>query len=137
MMELTGPTAEPLTAEPTVSLSLDRVWTDCLILMSALASASDPKPEAIAFTFRTGLFQIPGASQHSIPAEPPIWTQETLQQSLAQLKQATSQLKKSIVNACAHSVLLDGEVTVTEAELLREIAIELDRPIPPFLNRLR
>jgi len=43
-------------------------------------------------------------------------------------------LKQSIVDAAAHTVMVDQDVTLKEAELLRAIVITLDCPIPPFLD---
>ncbi|MEM9153832.1 MAG: hypothetical protein AAGB13_02185, partial [Cyanobacteria bacterium P01_F01_bin.33] len=47
--------------------------------------------------------------------------------SLERLCAASPKLKQAIVNACAHAVLLDGQVE--EAELLRAIVIALDCPL--------
>jgi hypothetical protein len=60
-----------------------------------------------------------------------------LPEHLERLRQVAPKLKQVVINACAHTVLLDNEVTVQEAELLRAITITLDCPIPPFLNSMR
>lgn len=52
--------------------------------------------------------------------------------SLERLYATSPKLKQAIVNACAHAVLLDGQVE--EAELLRAMAIALDCLMPPFLK---
>ncbi|WP_421656188.1 hypothetical protein [Leptothermofonsia sp. ETS-13] len=46
-------------------------------------------------------------------------------------------MKQVIVDACAHTVLLDNTVTIQETELMRAIAITLDCPLPPFLMQKR
>jgi Zn-dependent protease with chaperone function len=117
--------------------TLEQVWPDCLVVLSALANAGAAKPEAIAYAFRCGAFKLPGATPQTVPEVPPTWTLTTLPEHLERLRQAAPKLKQVVINACAHTVLLDNEVTVEEAELLRAITITLDCPIPPFLNSTR
>ncbi len=54
--------------------------------------------------------------------------------AVAELGQAPTPLRMQVVNALAHTVGADGEVTVKEAELLRAFADMLDCPIPPFVQ---
>ena len=54
--------------------------------------------------------------------------------ALEHLAQASPQLKKLVLNACAHAVASDGVLQSREAELLRAIADTLDCPLPPFLE---
>jgi Zn-dependent protease with chaperone function len=117
--------------------TLDQILPDCFAVLSALASAGNTKPEAIAYAFRCGAFKLPGATTQSVPDVPPDWSLATLPQHLEKLRQAAPKLKQSVINACAHTVLLDSEVTIQEAELLRAVTITLDCPIPPFLNSAR
>lgn len=117
--------------------ALSQVWPDCLAVLAALASAGGEKVETIAYAFRCGAFKLPGATSQSIPEALPHWTLGTLPHHLERLRQTAPKLKQSVINACAHTVLLDNEVTVQESELLRAITITLDCPIPPFLNSAR
>ena len=117
--------------------TLDQILPDCFAVLSALASAGNEKPEAIAYAFRCGAFKLPGATTQLVPDMPPDWSLATLPQHLERLRQAAPKLKQSVINACAHTVLLDSYVTVQEAELLRAVTITLDCPIPPFLNSVR
>lgn len=117
--------------------TLDQILPDCFAVLSALASAGNEKVEEIAYAFRCGAFKLPGANTQLVPDAPPDWNLATLPQHLEQLRQAAPKLKQSVINACAHTVLLDSNVTVQEAELLRAVTIALDCPIPPFLNSVR
>jgi hypothetical protein len=45
-------------------------------------------------------------------------------------------VKQRVLDSCAHTVALDGSVTVAEAELLRAIASAMDVPLPPLLAEL-
>lgn len=56
---------------------------------------------------------------------------------MERLHLASPKLKQALVDACAHTVLLDNQVTNSEADLLRAIAMTLDCLIPPFLNSQR
>ncbi len=53
------------------------------------------------------------------------------------LRLASPKLKQAIVDACAHTVLLDNKVTLSETDLLRAIAMTLDCHIPQFTNPQR
>jgi len=55
--------------------------------------------------------------------------------ALNRLSQAVPQVKRNVLNACAHTVASDGLIQEMEAELLRAVADTLDCPIPPFLQR--
>jgi hypothetical protein len=106
-------------------------------VLAALASAGSEKVEVITYAFRCGTFKLPGATTQWVPDVPPDWSLATLPQHLERLRQAAPKLKQSVINACAHTVLLDSNVTAQEAELLRAVTIALDCPIPPFLNSAR
>lgn len=53
--------------------------------------------------------------------------------ALDRLALATNVIKEQVVNATAHCVLADEEVTIEEAELLRAVCEVMDVPLPPFL----
>ncbi|XHX76654.1 MAG: M48 family metallopeptidase [Stenomitos frigidus ULC029] len=114
--------------------TIGQIWSDCLILLSGLAQVGQTGAEAITYAFRSGVYRLPGAGQETLPDAPPACNLQTLKRSLDRLNLATLKLKQAIVDACAHTVLLDNKVTVQEAELLRAIVILLDCPMPPFLS---
>ncbi|QZZ22116.1 M48 family metallopeptidase [Leptothermofonsia sichuanensis E412] len=129
------PCLRPEGNQKTPYTTLGQVWTDCLLLLSALAQVGQTEQAAIHYAFRSGVYRLPGVSQQSMPAAPPACNFRDLQLSLERLTLASPKLKQSIVDACAHTVLLDNEVTIQEAELMRAIAIALDCPLPPFLGK--
>lgn len=49
-----------------------------------------------------------------------------LKKSIERLRRSCPKLKQAIIDACAHTVLVDNQVTPDEANLLRAIAITLD-----------
>ncbi len=53
--------------------------------------------------------------------------------ALSRLRNLYPSIRRQILEAAAHTVLLDGTVTVEEAELLRVVADVLDCPLPPLI----
>ena len=43
-------------------------------------------------------------------------------------------VKRQLIEACTRSVLMDGGVSSSEAELIRAIADAIGCPIPPFVR---
>jgi Zn-dependent protease with chaperone function len=110
------------------------LWTESLQVLSALARVGHTTPEATEQAFRTGVYQLPGVNHQPLPpAVLPCGLYE-VGKSLNKLALATPKLKQRVVDACAHTVLVDNQVTDAEAQLLRAIIIALDCPVPPFLH---
>uniref|UniRef100_B8HQ67 Peptidase M48 Ste24p n=1 Tax=Cyanothece sp. (strain PCC 7425 / ATCC 29141) TaxID=395961 RepID=B8HQ67_CYAP4 len=129
----------PLQAESTRSRenehdTLTELWPACQLVIGVLAQAGQFNPTAIAYAFRAGLEKLPGIKPAHIPDQPLDWNFDTLRESLTDLQQITPRLKKAVLQACAHTVLIDNKVTATEADLLWTIATVLDCPIPAFLQ---
>ena len=129
----------PLQAESTRSRedehdTLTELWPACQLVIGVLAQAGQFNPTAIAYAFRAGLEKLPGIKPTHIPDQPPDWNFDTLRERLTDLQQITPRLKKAVLQACAHTVLIDNKVTATEADLLWTIATVLDCPIPAFLQ---
>lgn len=126
------------TADKTAQYTLvEQIWSDWIVVLSGLARVGQNTPQAIAYAFRCGIERIPGGGQQSLPEAPPACNLSDFKKSLDRLSLASAPLKQAIVDACAHTVLLDNSVSIQEAELLRAIAIALDCPLPPFLNSQR
>ena len=114
--------------------NLDSAWHDCEVVLATLARIGHKKPDAAFYAFKSGLSCLPGANKRELPKRLPMVKLNDLGQSLRRLEAAVPKLKQAIVEAAAHTVLLDNEVTPREAELLRAVVITLDCPIPPFLE---
>ena len=54
--------------------------------------------------------------------------------ALAVLRDASSQVQRTVVDAAAHCVVADGTVRVAELELMRATCAALNVPIPPLLQ---
>ncbi|NJK99098.1 MAG: M48 family metalloprotease [Spirulinaceae cyanobacterium SM2_1_0] len=114
--------------------AIGAIWDDCTVVLTALAKVGHTSQQNITYAFRSGMFRLPGASKRGVPPEPPACNLRDVSRSLARLERAAPKLKQAVVDACAHTVLVDHHVTVREAELLRAIAIALGCPLPPFLE---
>ena len=55
--------------------------------------------------------------------------------ALAELAQASPNVKRAVIAAVAACITADGQVTVEEGELLRAIAAVLACPVPPVAGR--
>ncbi|MGG6237914.1 M48 family metallopeptidase [Nodosilinea sp. AN01ver1] len=127
---LSGP--DQLTGTITDSLS-DR-WGDTVNLLALLARAGHARPEDALYALKLGLSQLPGAQKQPSPNQLPSISSADINASLSRLEQISPKLKQAIVDACAHTVLADNDVTPAEMGLLRAVVITLDCPAPPFLK---
>ncbi|BAT53274.1 peptidase M48, Ste24p [Nostoc sp. NIES-3756] len=117
--------------------SIEEIWSDSITVLSAIARVGQSKPDDIAYAFRSGVFRLPGAGKQEKADTLVTCNFSEVKKSIERLRLASPKLKQAIVDACAHTVLLDNQVTNSEADLLRAIAMTLDCPIPPFLDSQR
>ncbi len=114
--------------------SLKPLLPDCSVLLSALAHAGNIDDPNAAKAFASGIPQL----RHGITGLRMLEAADCglgpLDEALCRLAQAVPQIKKNVIEACAHTVAADGVIHANEAELLRAIADALDCPIPPFLK---
>ncbi|MEH1965440.1 M48 family metallopeptidase [Nostoc sp.] len=135
------PNINPTSATTVEFTSIEQIWPDSLLVLSVIARVGHSQPNAssedIAYAFRSGVFRLPKAGEQEKPEIPLTCNFTELKKSIDRLRLASPKLKQAIVDACAHTVLLDNKVTPSEGDLLRAIAMTLDCPIPPFLNPQR
>ena len=107
---------------------------DCSVLLSALAHSGHINDAEAARAFAAGIPHL----RHGVAALRMLQSADCglgpLDEALGRLGQAVPQIKKNVLDACAHTVAADGVIHANEAELLRAIADALDCPIPPFLK---
>lgn len=123
----------PVKARAAQFYSLNSLRPDCGILISMLARSGNAEEKQMHDAFFLGMMSL-GVSETEI---------EMVQCDLAEFDAALNKLslaspaiKKSVLEACAKTVAMDGEIQEYEAELLRAIADTLDCPIPPFIEGL-
>ncbi|MBE9158742.1 M48 family metallopeptidase [Nodosilinea sp. LEGE 06152] len=118
----------------TTTDTLSDRWGDALTLLALLARAGHTRPEDALYALKLGLSQLPGAQKQPSPNQLPSISSADINASLGRLEQISPKLKQAIVDACAHTVLADNNVTPAEMGLLRAVVITLDCPAPPFLK---
>ncbi|HEY9880759.1 MAG TPA: M48 family metallopeptidase [Leptolyngbyaceae cyanobacterium] len=117
--------------------AIDPIWTDCLTILSILARLGHKTSQDATYAFKSGVYRLPDAKKRELPTDMPQVKLYDLGASLSRLELAVPKLKQAVVDACAHTALINNDVTAYEAELLRAIVITLDCPIPPFLEAIR
>jgi len=127
---------QPRVAQPAIAAvdTLDPVWQDCLMVLAAMARVGHTEPDTVAFAFRSGVYQLPGASTRELPTAAPNGNFSHLKSSLERMSMLSPKLKQTVVSACSTIALQDKTVTLPESELLWAIATCLDSPLPSCLH---
>jgi len=112
--------------------ALGKLLPECGVLLSALAHVGNAEAPAIEQAFRAGASQLRDGARMVLQPLAACGLGE-IDGALNRLAQTTPQIKRDLINACAHVVAADHFVHGREAELLRAIADTLDCPIPPFV----
>ena len=114
--------------------SFSGVMGEIEILLSCLAHVGHEGEAQAKHSFGEGAAQLPPAVGEKLSyREPARWTYSNVSACLERLSVASPQIKKAVIDACAHCVMGDGEVVLKEAEMLRAVCESLDVPLPPFI----
>ena len=111
------------------------VRTACGVLLSALAWSNRATPPDARRAFEVALTRLPAPMRPALLHRERL-THEALGAALKHLSRAVPPMPSQVVDASTQAVLADGAVTIEEAELLRTIAVHLNRPLPPLLAGL-
>lgn len=127
---------QPRVTQPAIAAvdTLDPVWQDCLMVLAAMARVGHTEPDTVAFAFRSGVYQLPGASTRELPTAVPNGNFSHLKTSLERMTGLSPKLKQAVVSACSTIALQDKTATLPESELLWAIATCLDCPLPSCLR---
>ncbi len=113
--------------------ALKSILHDCAVVLSVLAYAGHRDLDAAARAFQDGCKQL--AQRGVVPDLPMTPRNECrvsiLHQALDRLVDASPWCKRRVLTAFAHAAASDGQLTPTEAELLRAVADTMDCPMPP------
>lgn len=99
-------------------------------LLSLLAEAGHSDPQAAQAAYAEALASLPLQASATTPARPGL---KQLEQDLNKLLRLRPLEKPALLNALVICASHDGQITATEAELLRAIADCIDCPLPPLL----
>jgi len=111
--------------------SIEPLIDDAVILISKLAIEGHQDPTETEKAFASAMMMIPAAGSPMITNKP----FHAVGIAISNFAASAPGVKKTILDACAHCILFDRDVTIKEAELLRAIAYALDLPVPPFLMK--
>ena len=102
-------------------------------VLALLAWEGQPEPDQAARAFDTGMrAYLSDDLTHRLPLHEECSLAQ-FDAALQTLNQSVPAIKRRIVVACAACILVDQQVTVREAELLRAICDALDCPLPPLV----
>jgi Zn-dependent protease with chaperone function len=106
------------------------------ILLSTLAALSHPRrPDEIRSAFEDAAGEIRKSAGVSISFQPAEKCGlKEIEKALRKFDRASPLLKRQLLVAASRSVLADGAVSSSEAELIRAIADAIGCPIPPFVK---
>jgi Zn-dependent protease with chaperone function len=107
---------------------------DARVLLATLARVGSRSEEEAERAFRHGVRTLQlGETDRAIPS-PDECTLVAVDRALQRYDAAAPSLKRSLLLACAATVMADDTVTDREAELIRAIGDALDCPVPPFVQ---
>jgi Zn-dependent protease with chaperone function len=115
--------------------SVEDVWAEIINILGTLARLSSDRPQDIEYSFEVSLLRLP-TSHHSRVQLPPELTWREFQTDLSKIATATPKVKQTLIAACLEILTNQRQIPTAAADLMRSIAILLDCPIPPLVNRL-
>jgi transaldolase len=112
--------------------SFNPLTEEISVVLSALArgATSDPAFAEQAFANGAAQLKLVESRLHFTPADSSSLT--ALDAALDKLALASPAIKKRVLVASAQVVGADGQLLVSEAEMLRAVAAALDCPMPPL-----
>jgi hypothetical protein len=113
--------------------SLRVLVPDVRILLSTLARVGSRSEEEAAQALRQGAKVLQLSGEHAQLLSAGECTLRNVDNALSRYDAATPALKKSLILACAATVMADDRVTDREIELIRAIGDAVDCPVPPFV----
>ena len=114
--------------------SFNALVDEISIVLSAIARASVADARFASRAFATGAAHLKLIESRLRFVDEAACSFESHDAALDKLAAASLPIKQRTLMAAAHVVSADGQVLITEAELLRAIAAALDCPMPPLGN---
>lgn len=110
--------------------SIEPLMEETVAVLSKLAATGHKSPEEARKAFESAMHKVPlsgiGEERHMVDV-----SLEDVGRALSKFASSRPGVRQILLNACAHCVLYDSNVTVSEAELLRAVAYAIDLPLPP------
>lgn len=111
--------------------ALKPVAEHCAVLMSTLARVGSREPGEVERAFASGAsaLGLAGLTLQGTDA----CRLSAVDRGFDELAKLSPREKKKLLHGCATVIAADGEITVSEGELMRAISDSLDCPMPPLL----
>ncbi len=126
----------PIAGKPSeIYHSIEDVWAEVINIVGTVARLSSNRSEDISYSFEASLLRLPSnlARQAQLP---PAITWREFQIDLTKLAAANLKVKQTLIVACLEILTPQRQLAQAAGDLMRSIAICLDCPIPPLLDRL-
>jgi Zn-dependent protease with chaperone function len=114
--------------------SIEDVWTETIDILGTLARLTSTKPQDIEYSFEASLMRL-SSNKSSQAKLPPAITWREFQTDLSKIAVATPKIKQALMAACLEILNNQRHIPADGADLMRSIAILLDCPIPPRLDK--
>ncbi len=121
--------------QPEIYHSIEDVWTEVVNILGTLARLSSDRPDRIDYAFEAGLFRLPTAHASGVKLPPELQWRE-FHADLLKISCAAPKIEQSLIAACLEILTNQRQIPADGMDLMRSIAILLDCPIPPMLDRL-
>ncbi len=121
--------------QPEIYHSIEDVWAETINILGTLAWLSGDRTEDIEYAFAASLFRLPNALASGVKLPPALDWRE-FHADLLKIASAAPKVKQSLMAACLELSTNQRQIAPDGADLMRSIAILLDAPIPPILDRI-
>ncbi len=120
---------------PEIYHSIEDVWAETINILGTLARLTNDSPQDVAYSFEASLMRLP-KHQSSQAQMPPELTWREFQTDLSKIAVATLKVKQALIAAGLEIFNNQRQIPIASADLMRSIAILLDCPIPPRIDKL-
>lgn len=111
--------------------SMDKLWSECIILLSMLAYAGHSDSIGATGAFDAAIKRLGGQPEDVSIRALNKMTMDDLSKALQKLLGATMMVRQKLVEAALVCLMSDQRVTIEEMELFRAFATALEVPVPP------
>lgn len=131
--QLAGP--EKQSAKPAETVrSFRPILVDVEAVLSAIAHSGAASEAEAHAAFTAGAARLPAGSEALRLQDPGVAGLGRIDEALRRIEHGSFDVRRQVLDACAHTVAYDGRVRTAEAELLRAVSEVLDCPMPPVLG---
>jgi Zn-dependent protease with chaperone function len=121
--------------QPEMYHAIEDVWAEIINILGTLARLSSTNHQDADYAFSASLIRLPNALAHGAKMPPELDWRE-FHTDLLKIANAAPKVKQSLIAAGLEVLNSQRQIPAAGVDLMRSIAILLDAPIPPILDRL-